>query len=476
MNTQNQDSSTQQTLLGTPTDHQPFDWEEPPLVKGAGARTADEVARFEEVKQRVIDAAPTDLTQAEKFARTLARKDRKQAQAKEQVLTATNEKPVRKKRTKIQSAGDAKDQAATVSKSKRTSTRKATKAADAPGQTASVASDMPPITPAAIEFLSKQDATAADVLNLGPDSLAFVQYHFKRMQQLEAGSQLTDAYLVANARPISPAFQKFADALVKNGRRHPAPMTPQAAAEVPEPDKQQAASVSAVSYGQKAVKIPAYAPIVVQLRKLELTSSKTDVQTQATGSLLDDTRRVHRVVGTAHILMSAPINDLTHKEAADLVAGDIEEVRAIKDAAARRLALNAMVESSIAQPRYKAEFEKQAPDLMDPAAQAHKTIKADWDLAYEVSSILNYIVEANKPLTNEEATTLAKNTIEAIRAIKGDQHRQEALSFSHQISYWQPLYREEFARQAPDLVTSAQVAYKTEEAKGERTGKKYPRS
>src|SRR5690606_38316484 len=51
------------------------------------------------------------------------------------------------------------------------------------------------------------------------------------------------------------------------------------------------------------------------------------------------------------------------------------------------------------------------------------------------------------------------------RKIKGQQYKQEVLALSHQIGHWQPLYKVEFARQAPDLVTLAEPAYKSQEAK-----------
>lgn len=116
----------------------------------------------------------------------------------------------------------------------------------------------------------------------------------------------------------------------------------------------------------------------------------------------------------------------------------------------------------------KVKFEKQAPDLVDSAAQAHKAMEADWVLAYEVSSTLSYVTEVSEPLSKDAVAALVKKTIETIQAIKGDQQRQEALSFSYQIGLWQPLYKEEFARQAPELVALAQAASKAEEAKTKR--------
>lgn len=337
-------------------------------------------------------------------------------------------------------------------------------AGTAPGAAAPAAAGdgIPPITPEAIAFLGNQDASAADVLKLGPESLAFVRHHFNFMQQLEADSQLTNAWLLAqDKRPISPHYQQFADALVKHGRAKPVPVQGEpAAAKIPEPGVQEPGKPKAASYGPKATAVGAYAPVAVQLGKLEIGAGKAEGQEQTPGAVLEDTRRAHTVMGTAGILMSAPINDLTPQEAAELVAGDIVEVRAIKDGKVRQLALNAMAESSLAQPRYKAEFERQAPDLMAPAAKARQAMDADWDKAYGISSGLSWFAEVDTPLTREEAVNGARSDIEAIRGIKSDELRQQALSDSFQIGGLQPLYKEEFARQAPDLVEPARAAYK----------------
>lgn len=464
MSKQNEESNTQHPLPGTSVERPAFDRGAPAEYAIVGGR-ADEAAESEGTTQCGIEKQPKERDEAQKSARAEARKIQSKALAKNPDPTAAAAKPARVKRTRTQPAEEVKNQAEAVSKPKRPLSRKIPKMVEASTLAARAGGEMPPITPAAIELLGKQDATAADVLKLAPESLAFVHYHFKYLQQLEADSQLTNAYLIAKARPVSPAFQHFADALAEHGIRERNHAIVQIAAEVPESRKQQRANVAIPSHQQKAATISAYTPVDVQSRKREINFGKSAIQTRTGKPTSDDDNRAYRVISTAHILMSAPIKELTLKEAADLVARDVEELRAIKEAAARRLALNAMAESGLAHPRYQAELARQAPDLIEPASQAHKATKADWDLAYEVSSTLSYLADAEKPLTKEETAIVAKKTIEAIRKIKGQQYRQDVLALSHQVGHWQPLYKVEFARQAPDLVTPAEVAYKSQGTK-----------
>lgn len=170
--------------------------------------------------------------------------------------------------------------------------------------------------------------------------------------------------------------------------------------------------------------------------------------------------------------MAAQTSDLTQKEAAELVANDIKAVHAIMDQKPLNLALNAMAESSQVQPIYKNELERQAPDLVEPAAKAQKELESDWNLANGVSVSLSHVAEIGRSLSRDEATALATDTIAAIQRIQSDQHRQAALSFSHQIGQWQRLYNEEFSRQAPELVMPARAAFIKEESMVARDGQK----
>lgn len=467
MSTQNEESDSQHPLPGTLVERLAPDRGTPPSGHTIAADPADEATKSKWATQGDIEKPSKERDGVQKSTRAEGRKIQSKALAKNPDSTIAAAKPAWVKRTRTQPVEEVKNQVEAVSKPSRPSRRKTAKAVEAPTLAAPVGGEIPPITPAAIELLGKQDATAADVLQLAPESLAFVQYHFKYLQQLEADSQLTNAYLIANARPVSPAFQHFADALAKHGIRERSHAVVQTAAEVPESGKRQRANVAIPSYRQKAATISAYTPVDVQFRKREINSDQNAIQTRASEPTSDGHIRANRMISTAHILMSAPSEELTPKKAADLVASDVEELRAIKEVAARRFALNAMPESDLAQPHYQAELARQAPDLIEPASQAHKATKVDWNLANEVSSTLSYLADAEKPLTKDETAIVTKKTIEAIRKIKGQQYRQEVLALSHQVGHWQPLYKAEFARQAPDLVTPAEAAHKSQGAKAD---------
>ncbi|WP_334666820.1 hypothetical protein, partial [Streptomyces cyaneofuscatus] len=144
-----------------------------------------------------------------------------------------------------------------------------------------------------------------------------------------------------------------------------------------------------LSFGQNAAGYQSYGPVVVQLRKFDMETSTPDLHVRAGVAASDDSERLRRVRGTAQILMAEPNLEPSPRDAADLAASDIKEVRAIEDAVARRLALSAVMESGYAQPRYHSEFARQAPDLVESATQAHRAVKADWGLAYEANNALS---------------------------------------------------------------------------------------
>jgi hypothetical protein len=66
--------------------------------------------------------------------------------------------------------------------------------------------------------------------------------------------------------------------------------------------------------------------------------------------------------------------------------------------------------------------------------------------------------DRDRPFTQGDATNLAKAHIEAIRSIQDDTLRQQALADSFTVGYFEPLYKGEFAHQAPDLVEPARAA------------------
>jgi len=364
------------------------------------------------------------------------------------------------------------EQAEAQPKPKRASVRKSKEPAGVSSTTPSTADVIPPVTQEAIAFLGRENPTSDDVLKLTSASLAFVQHHYKLMARLDAMSDVNYEFL-ARAKPASPAVQKFIDAMVKMRRDEKSSAEkPLVAAKESEPIHSTTKNTQGISYSVRHLNIPAPIPVVLQLGKIANASINTRAPSQSPDAGLDDQPRVRAVVGTAYIVMAAQTKDLTQKEAAELVANDIKAVRAIRDPKSLNLALNAMAESSQAQPIYMNELERQAPDLVGPTAKAHKELASDWNLANGVSVSLSHVAEIGRSLSRDEATALATDTIAAIQGIQSDQHRQAALSFSHQIGQWQRLYKEEFARQAPDLFMPAQAAFLIEESKVALDGQK----
>jgi hypothetical protein len=364
------------------------------------------------------------------------------------------------------------EQAEPQPKPKRASVRKSKELADVSSATLSTADVIPPVTQEAIAFLGRENPTSDDVLKLAPASLAFVQHHYKLMARIDAMSEVNYEYL-AKAKPASPAVQKFIDAMVKMRRDEKSSAEKQlVAAKESEPIHSTTKNTPEISYSPRHLNISAPIPVVLQLGKIANASINTRAPSQSPNAVLDDQPRAQAVVGTAHIVMAAETNDLTQKEAVELVANDIKAVRAISDPKSLNLALNAMAESSQAQPIYMNELERQAPDLVERIAKAHKELESDWNLANGVSVSLSHVAEIGRSLSRDEATALATDTIAAIQRIQSDQHRQVALSFSHQIGQWQRLYKEEFSRQAPELVMLAQTAFVKEESKVARDGQK----
>ena len=321
MSAQYEDNNARRSLPGVSLDYPSLNWAEPPLGEATAASPAAESAQSADVERRMIDVARKDLIHAGEGARTVVRRGRKQAERKEQTSAEAQAKPARAKRARVQAAGEGKEQAKIVSSAKRTSTGKMAKAADDLDKTTPIVSDIPPVTTAAIEFLGKQGAMAGDVLKLTPGSLAFVQHHFKRMHQLDADSRLMNAYLLANARPVRPALQKFTGALIEYRRRQPDSVTPQATAEIPEPIKEETAIVQTRSYGHEANLGLAYTPVDVQLSKFGVTPSEREVHAQVVKSVQDNNERARKVVGRSHISKSVPSNALRQQNAANLAAG-----------------------------------------------------------------------------------------------------------------------------------------------------------
>lgn len=420
----------------------PLDWDGPPVDSAAKGKAK---ADWEATKEQAVQAEPSSLSRAGRYARHHGLKDlRIGAQAAEQGqaasaaaaaghvahaanitqvadaaapasktrkprATKTNAKveviakPPRKVRATAAAAeadAQVRPAGAAVAKPARTRSKVASKtgtqeqaqpaasAAPAPG-----AREIPPMTPEAIAFLRNPDAKAADLFKLQPESQAFVQCHITNVQRLEAESELNYSYLLSTAPKYSPAFEKVADALVAKlekdrsaGVKLPAPNASKPAAaqaaevvNAPSPATAQAAEVNVPSPAAAQMTGASYREkptgtqqsVSINLGKMEI-----GLEQQARADRAADIQWTNRILGTAHMMMSAPIGDVTREQATDLVAGDVEDFRAIRGEQARQQALNAMMESSHAQPRYKDAFERLAPELVALANEARAVSEA----------------------------------------------------------------------------------------------------
>lgn len=359
----------------------------------AKAATQEQAANTASAAGQVADAAGTapagDATHPAakvRKARTTKAKDQAPDAADGAQQADPIVKPPRKSRAAAKAAAtDAQVQpaGAVAVKPARSRRQAATKAAEtneqgkpAVGSAPAIKGvDIPPITPEAITFLSDPDAKAADLFKLQPESQAFVQYHITNMQRLEAASALGYSYLMSQTPKYSPAFEKVADALMakldKDRRTGVKPVFT--------PTRPVATHVSGAFYGARQTQVDTYQAIPIHLGKMEIGPSKNPAQEQEASVVLAaaDIQRAHRVIGTAHAMMSSPIGDVTREVAADLVAGDLDDIRVIKDERARQVALNAMIESSHAQPHYKGEFERLAPELVAPALEASAAMEVE---------------------------------------------------------------------------------------------------
>ncbi len=186
---------------------------------------------------------------------------------------------------------------------------------------------------------------------------------------------LTAEAITFLSNPDSPAFEKVADALLaqfdKNSRAGVKPTFT--------PPRETAPQVSRVSYRPKMAQTMAYQATAVQLGKMDVRPDKSRAEEHEANAVpaAADIQRANGVIGTSLLMLSAPIGDVTREQAADLIAGDLEDVRVIKDVRARQLAFSAMIESGHAQPHYKDAFERLAPELVAPAKEANADLEAD---------------------------------------------------------------------------------------------------
>jgi len=135
-------------------------------------------------------------------------------------------------------------------------------------QTSSAKDEVPPITEQAIAFLRNPGVKPADILKLGADSRAFVQYHITNLRRMEAHSEVTRRALNATAPKFSPQFEKVADALVaqlaKRGAIAAAPTLELGAAA--------SAERSNADYGPRNTVTTVARPVTVQIGKIEFAS------------------------------------------------------------------------------------------------------------------------------------------------------------------------------------------------------------
>jgi hypothetical protein len=278
-------------------------------------------------------------------------------------------KPARKRSAKAPSSGTVEQKKQSAGKGSRTSqkrqsNRSATRShRDFPASEKSGLEEaIPPITDEAVSFLGKQNPTPADVIKLDPESLAFVRHHFDFMEQVEAASKARSAYLLANARPMTPGLQKFSDVLGKQDSAKKVTSQEKPKSTVAVSKGAGSAQVPFTAYGPKVEPVAATHPVPVHLGKLDIALRAPELRRQSADAV-EDRKRANKIIGTAQILMSEQIDALTPQRAAELVTRDLDDLRAIKLEEFQRQALQAMVESSFAQPRYKVEFDRQAPDL-----------------------------------------------------------------------------------------------------------------
>lgn len=135
-------------------------------------------------------------------------------------------------------------------------------------QTSSAKDEVPPITEEAMAFLRNPGVKPADILKLGADSRAFVQYHITNLQRVEAHSEVTRRALSATAPKFSPRFEKVADALVAQLAKRGA------IAAAPTLDLGAAASAERANadYGPRSTVTNVQRPVTVQIGKIEFAS------------------------------------------------------------------------------------------------------------------------------------------------------------------------------------------------------------
>jgi hypothetical protein len=166
-------------------------------------------------------------------------------------------------------------------------------------QTSSAKDGVPPITEEAIAFLRNPGAKPTDILRLGADSRAFVQYHITNLQRVEAHSEVTRQALNATAPKFSPQFEKVADALMARLAERGA------IAAAPSLDSGAAASAerSSADHGPRSTITHAPQPVTVQMGKMEF------VYKAAASVLTTEEMRADKAATIARVTGAKPVDD-----------------------------------------------------------------------------------------------------------------------------------------------------------------------
>jgi hypothetical protein len=167
-------------------------------------------------------------------------------------------------------------------KAKRTSSRKRVNAVAAEAVPLAPAATVPVITHEAIAFLANENARATDLAELSQESQSFVQYHFKRMHLLEESSRVTNAFLISSARPVSPAFQQFVDALKIVDKKTTSARTVATMSQAAEIEAQATAKQIAVSFAPKPQRAGAHVHVSIILRHFDIDSGVPDAKVSST--------------------------------------------------------------------------------------------------------------------------------------------------------------------------------------------------
>ena len=139
----------------------------------------------------------------------------------------------------------------------------------AAAQASTTTEDVPPVTEEAIAFLRNPDAKAIDIFKLGADSRAFVEYHIKNLQRIEAHGEKTRRALDATAPKFSPRFEKVVDTLQAGREKR------NAVEALPRAEPRAAAPVERTDadYGLKRTGGHAPRPVKVQMGKMEIATA-----------------------------------------------------------------------------------------------------------------------------------------------------------------------------------------------------------